>query len=51
MRGSYRAGVVGDGLFKDRLAAAAVTFKDKPLAMEMIDFIRTGGDRPICKPG
>ena len=51
VRGAYKAVFMGDGLFKDRLSAAAVTFKDKPLAMEMIDFIRTGGDRPICKPG
>ncbi|MEH6410731.1 MAG: acyl-ACP--UDP-N-acetylglucosamine O-acyltransferase [Hyphomonas sp.] len=51
VRSAYKAVFTGEGLFKDRLAAAAVTFRDKPLAMEMIDFIRAGGDRPICKPG
>ena len=50
IRGAYKAVFTGEGIFNDRLAQAAVTFADKPLAMELIDFIRQGGDRPICKP-
>lgn len=50
IRSAYRDIFFGEGLFKDRLAAAAETHADKPLAMEIVDFIRKGGDRPICKP-
>lgn len=50
IRSAYKAVFEGDDLFKDRLVRAAETFAGKPLAMELIDFIRTGGDRPICKP-
>lgn len=51
VRAAYRAVFEGDGLFRDRLAAAAETFAQQPLAMELIGFIQQGGDRPICKPG
>lgn len=51
IRSAYKAVFTGDGLFKDRLAAAALAFKDKPLAMEIIDFALAAGGRPICKPG
>ncbi len=51
IRSAYKAVFTGDGLFKDRLAAAAVAFKDKPLAMEIIDFVLSADGRPICKPG
>jgi UDP-N-acetylglucosamine acyltransferase len=51
IRSAYQAVFEGEGLFKDRLEAAAVTFADRPLAMELVDFVRDGGDRPICKPG
>ena len=50
IRSAYKAVFQGEGLFKDRVEAAAETFAGKPLAMELIDFIREGGDRPICKP-
>lgn len=50
VRQAYKAVFTGEGLFKDRLTGAAATFRDKPLAMEMIDFILAGGNRPICKP-
>ncbi|MEX1250133.1 MAG: acyl-ACP--UDP-N-acetylglucosamine O-acyltransferase [Hyphomonas sp.] len=51
IRAAYRAVFKGEGLFKDRLASAATAFEGQALAMELIDFIREGGDRPICKPG
>ena len=51
IRSAYKAVFEGDGLFKERLERAATTFAGQALAMELIDFIREGGDRPICKPG
>lgn len=50
IRAAYKAVFEGEGLFKDRLASAAMALSDKPLAMELINFILEGGDRPICKP-
>jgi UDP-N-acetylglucosamine acyltransferase len=50
IRSAYKAVFEGDGLFKSRLEDAARNFADKPLAMELINFVREGGDRPICKP-
>mgnify|MGYP001164647418 CR=1 FL=1 len=50
IRAAYKAVFEGDDLFKDRLERAAREFAGKKLAMELIDFIREGGDRPICKP-
>lgn len=50
IRSAYKAVFEGAGLFKDRLEKAATDFVGKPLAMELIGFIREGGDRPICKP-
>lgn len=51
IRSAYKAVFEGEGLFKDRLEQAAAHFAGQALAMELIDFIREGGDRPICKPG
>lgn len=51
IRSAYKAVFEGSGLFKDRLEAASKSFEGQTLAMELIDFIRQGGDRPICKPG
>lgn len=50
IRSAYKAVFEGEGLFKDRLTRAAESFSGKTLAMEMINFILEGGDRPICKP-
>lgn len=50
IRSAYKAVFEGEGLFKDRISQAADTYADKPLAMELINFILEGGDRPICKP-
>lgn len=51
IRSAYKAVFEGDGLFKERLENAAQSFAGQALAMELIDFILEGGDRPICKPG
>ncbi len=50
IRAAYKAVFEGEGLFKDRLGKAAEDFATKPLAMELINFVIEGGDRPICKP-
>ena len=50
IRGAYKAVFEGDGLFKDRLAQAAEDYSKSSLAMELINFILEGKDRPICKP-
>lgn len=50
IRAAYKAVFEGEGLFKDRLSQAAHNFAGKPLAMELINFVLEGGDRPICKP-
>ncbi|ABI77719.1 acyl-(acyl-carrier-protein)--UDP-N-acetylglucosamine O-acyltransferase [Hyphomonas neptunium ATCC 15444] len=50
IRSAYKAVFEGNGLFKDRLAQAAAEYAGKPLAMELINFILEGRDRPICKP-
>lgn len=50
IRSAYKAVFEGNGIFKDRLDQAAEEYAGKPLAMEIIDFIRDGRDRPICKP-
>jgi len=50
IRSAYKAVFEGGGLFRERVEAAAVTFADQPLALELVNFIRDGGDRPICKP-
>lgn len=51
IRSAFKAVFEGDNLFKDRLESAASAFAGQPLAMELINFIREGGNRPICKPG
>lgn len=50
IRSAYKAVFEGEGLFRDRLMRAAQDFSGKALAMEMINFILQGADRPICKP-
>lgn len=50
IRAAYKAVFDGEGLFKERLALAAEKFANQPLAMELINFVISGGDRPICKP-
>ncbi len=50
IRAAYKAIFHGEGLFRDRLEQAAKDYADNALAMEIISFIQTGEDRPICKP-
>lgn len=50
IRQAYRAIFLGDDTFQMRLDRAAKDFDSNELGMEIIDFIRTGGNRAICKP-
>ncbi|HPE49687.1 MAG TPA: acyl-ACP--UDP-N-acetylglucosamine O-acyltransferase, partial [Hyphomonas sp.] len=50
IRSAYKAIFFGPGLFRERLERAAADYADQPLAMEIVSFIKAGGDRPICKP-
>lgn len=40
----------GDGTFKDRLAATEAGFSGNEHVMEVIQFIRDSGQRPLCQP-
>ncbi len=51
IRRAYKTVFQSDGLFADQIAAATKEFANQPLAMEVVDFIRGGGSRPLCKPG
>jgi UDP-N-acetylglucosamine acyltransferase len=47
MRAGFRAIFSGEGVFADRLAAAAETYGSSPQVMEIIDFIRAEPTRPL----
>jgi UDP-N-acetylglucosamine acyltransferase len=46
----YRQLFVGDGTLKERVESLAQEFVGQPQAMQVLDFIREGGDRAICVP-
>lgn len=50
LRQCYRALFFGAGAFHDRLAAAAATYANDPLAGKVIAFLREGGSRPPMMP-
>jgi UDP-N-acetylglucosamine acyltransferase len=41
----------GSGVFSDRLTAVEAGYADLPEIMEIVQFIRDGGKRPLCLPG
>jgi UDP-N-acetylglucosamine acyltransferase len=47
---AYRTLFFGEGQFRDRLAAVADEFSGDPLIATVIDFIRSGGTRPLMMP-
>ncbi len=51
LRRAYRALFAEEGTFSARLAAVAQEFAAEPQVMEIVDFLRAGGDRAICMPG
>lgn len=50
MRAAYRMLIADEGTFQERLADTAQTFGDTPEVMEIVDFIRADGNRPLCLP-
>lgn len=50
MRGAYRLLMADEGTFQERLEDTAQTFGEVPEVMEIVDFIRADGNRPLCLP-
>jgi len=50
LRGAYRALFAGEGIFRDRLAAAERNFAGDPLVGKVIGFIQAGNARPLLMP-
>ncbi len=50
LRRAYRALFLGEGVFAERIAKAAIEFADDPLVQKIIAFIRAGGKRPLMHP-
>lgn len=50
LRSSYRLLFAPEGTFQERLDDAARTFAGSPEVMEIVDFIRAEGSRPLCLP-
>ena len=50
LRAAYQAIFNGVGTLQERVDTVAVDFADVPQVMQIVDFIRAGGDRPLTKP-
>jgi len=50
MRSAYRLMMADEGTFQERLEDTAQTFRDTPEVMEIVDFIRSEANRPLCLP-
>jgi UDP-N-acetylglucosamine acyltransferase len=50
LRAAYQAIFNGGGTRAERIAAVAEKYPDVPAVMTILDFIRAGGDRPLCSP-
>ena len=50
LRRAYRLLFAEEGTLKERVEDVAAEFHAHPQVVEIIDFIRTGGDRAICQP-
>ena len=46
----YRLLFASEGTLKDRIESLAAEFAGQPEAMQILDFLREGGDRAICVP-
>ena len=47
---AYRLLFAPEGAFAERLAEVAEQFADHPRIMEIVEFIRSAGNRTICVP-
>jgi UDP-N-acetylglucosamine acyltransferase len=50
LRAAYQAIFSGKGTRLERLAGVVAEFGEVPAVMTMVEFIRAGGDRPLCAP-
>jgi len=50
LRAAYQAIFNGDGGRAERIDAVAREYADVPPVMTIVDFVRSGGDRPLCAP-
>lgn len=50
LRAAYRMLFADEGTLLERVADVAETFGSVPLVMQVVDFIRKGGDRAVCTP-
>lgn len=50
LRAAYQAIFNGVGTLKERVDTVAVDFADVPSVMHIVDFVRSGGDRPLTRP-
>ena len=50
MRAAYRMLFADEGTFQERLEDTAEAYSHMPEVMEIVDFIRADGNRPLCLP-
>jgi UDP-N-acetylglucosamine acyltransferase len=50
LRAAYQAIFNGGGTLAERVDMVAEKYADVPAVMTIVDFIRAGGDRPLCTP-
>lgn len=50
LRAAYRMLFSDEGTLLERVSDVATMFAAEPLVMDVVDFIRTGGDRAVCMP-
>jgi UDP-N-acetylglucosamine acyltransferase len=50
LRAAYRMLFADEGTLMERVSDVAETFGAVPLVMQVVDFIRQGGDRAVCTP-
>jgi UDP-N-acetylglucosamine acyltransferase len=50
LRAAYRMLFSEEGTLAERIEDVAQMFADEPLVMQVVDFLREGGDRRICMP-
>jgi len=50
LRSAYRLLFAWEGTFQERIEDVAEEYKHRPEVMEIIEFIRAGGNRSICMP-
>ncbi len=50
MRAAYREIFADESTRPQRIEKVADKYADVPAVMMIVDFIRSGGDRPLCSP-